>query len=363
MKALIVASLMLAMAVTSVPASSATPKSPFPQGTQLGMDTYFVYNCQSQTLIDKWATTQVDAFKYLGANAIGIGFPLYTTTITSNDVFAKLQCNPNGSTSPYQTPPPSVIADVIRIAHAAGLQVLLRPLLDQQNLYTQDPKWWRGVLEPTDPSLWIENYLSTLRPYLLMAQQMHVEHVAIETELASLLKQSFWGPAVALVRAIYKGDVVFNYPWQYTYGRKVIPAGTSLGLDTYPKTKAGPNSTSKQILAQWNHLLRLNKQYSVPKLSKAVIDEIGITAQFGAYLQPEAVLPDAGHAFNEWIQAKWFEAACQFARQHQLQGIYYWGAWLTTFAGAIPKVPYEKNPSYIQPGGARAIKKCFTTTG
>lgn len=359
------------MALASVSAVSAAPRTVhsnvtqigFPKGAQLGLDTYFVYNCQSTALIDKWATTQVYAFKYLGANSIGLSFPLYTDNLTSNDVYAKLQCNSSGPNSPYQTPPASVLADVVNIAHAAGLTVLLRPLLDQENLYAQNPKWWRGILQPTDPSLWIENYLATLRPYLLMAQQLHVEHVAIETELSSLAKERFWTPAVSLIRSIYKGDLVFNYSWQYTYGKKVAPAGTTLGIDAYPKTEAGPNDTPRQIRAQWNDLLRQNKEYAVPQLSKTTIDEIGITAQEGAYLQPEAVLPWSGHPFDEWVQGKWFEAACGFAKQHELQGIYYWGAWLTTFAGALPHVQDVKSPSYIQPAGARAIRKCFTTSG
>lgn len=363
-RAAIVASVVIGLSLTCVSQSGAALGSRAKrEAAQLGMDTYFVYNCQSVALIDQWAKTQVDAFKALGANAIGIGFPLYTANLKSNDVFTKLQCNPDGPKSPYQTPPPAVVAGVVEIAHAAGLQVLLRPMLDQENLYAQNPKWWRGELDPTDPTLWIQNYLSTLRPYLVMAQQTHVEHFAIETELASLLAKSFWNPAIAFTRAIYKGDLVFNYPWVYT-GKYVARADTTTSLDTYPTTKAGPNSSVKQLLAQWNLLLLTNKKYEVPNplLSEATIDEIGISAQWGAYHFPaQGVLPLRTHPFNQWIQMKWFAAACSFAKQHEMQGIYYWGAWLTTSGGQLPTTPDTASPLYIQPGGAMAIKRCFSS--
>jgi hypothetical protein len=359
-KATTLVALVLGLFLASVPTSGAAGASRRTSPHQFGIDTYFVYNCQSQTLIDKWATTQVDDFKALGANSIGIGFPLYTDTLTSNDVYAKLQCNNSGNTSPYQTPPPLVLASVIQIAHNAGLKVLLRPLLDQQNLYAQNSNWWRGVLAPTNPQEWINNYLTTLRPYLLVAQDTKTQYFAIETELDSLGDAQFWPAALALSHSIYKGSIVFNYSWGDPEGKKVAHPGTSMGIDTYPKTTALPNATVEQLLAQWNYLLRTAYEFRVPNLQKVAINEIGISAQDGMYTQPQrAGAPLSQYPYNQAIQANWFEAACAFSEQHKLQGIYYWGPWLTSYAGALPKQPLTELPTDIQPAGAIAIKKCF----
>jgi hypothetical protein len=361
-RAAAVGALVLGVFLSTLPISGASAVSGRYTSHQFGIDTYFVYNCQSQALIDQWATTEVADDKALGANSFGIGFPLYTDSINSNDVYAKLQCNSSGSTSPYQTPPPLVLASVIQIAQQAGLKVLLRPLLDQQNLYAQDPNYWRGILAPTNPQEWINNYLATLRPYLMVAQDTHARYFAIETELDSLATAPFWPSAIALSHSIYKGSLVFNYSFGDPESKKVGHPGTSMGIDTYPKTTALPNATIDQLLAQWNYLLKFVYEFHVPGLSKVVINEVGISAQDGMYTQPQrAGAPLSQFPFNQAIQANWFEAACAFAEQHKLQGIYYWGPWLTSYAGALPKEPLTQAPSDIQPAGSTAIRKCFAS--
>lgn len=354
--------LVVGLFLASMPATDASAGSPRVSPHQFGIDTYFVYNCQSQANIDKWATTEVDAFKALGANTIGIGFPLYTDTLTSNDVYTKLQCNPTGPSSPYQSPPPLVLASIIQIAHSAGLKVLVRPLLDQLNLYAQNPDWWRGILAPTDPSEWIDNYLTTLRPYLIVAQDTHVQYFAVETELDSLTHEAFWPSAIALVHSLYKGSLIFNYSFGDPEGTKIAHRGTSMGIDTYPKTTALPNASVEQLLAQWNYLLNDVNQFHVPNLAKVAINEVGISAQDGMYTQPERTGASLNqYPFNQAIQVHWFETACAFAEQHKMEGIYFWGPWLTTYAGALPTKPDTQMTSYIQPEGATAIKKCFAS--
>lgn len=358
------ASLVVGLLVSSVGVSSASIARDV-QEPQLGIDTYFVYNCQSQTLIDQWATNEVDAYKALGANSIGIGFPLYTSTLYSNDVVAELQCNPNGDTSPYMTPPASVLAPIVEIAHAAGLKVLLRPLLDQQNLWAQNPHWWRGKLWPADPSLWIENYLTTLRPYLLMAQSTHVEYFAIQTELDSLTGKRFWGPAISLAQALYHGQITFAYAWEDQQGRiKDPPDGATLGFDPYPKLTLPSTATVREILAQWNLDLDKEPSYHLPEVAGTVIDETGITAQDGSYANPEtAGLPLSTNPFNQQIQVHWYEAACKFAQQHEIAGLYFWGPWLTSFNGDLLTAPDPSAPNDIQPKGQAAIQACFTSPG
>ncbi len=355
----VVAAALASLLVGALP-SAATQAPKLRVTQQLGMDTYFVYNCQSASLIEQWATTQFTAFRALGANSVGIGFPLYTNTINSNVVYGKLDCS-SSPTTPYQTPPPWILGDVVHVAHKLGLKVLLRPLIDQENLYFQNSKWWRGALEPTNVATWFQNYLGTLRPYLLMARSDHVEHFAIETELDSLTHESGWAAAIKLTKAIYKGDLVWNYGWDASV-KKVVQPGTSLGIDAYPKTSAPVNASIADLLLQWNHLLHRQVSYLIPDLSKVTFDEVGILAQDGAYTQPElGSMPVAQYPFDPAIQARWFTVACKFAKQHQTQGIYFWGSWLTTHGGALLSSPDPALPEFVQPATQQAVEACYTS--
>ncbi len=353
--AVVLASLMGSV-VSATAALGATPHATKPPPYVFGINTYFTYNCQTAAQVNQWATTEVKQYKALHANAIAIAFPLYTASLSSNSVVAMESC----TDTTEQTPPANFVGDVVKVAHHYGLSVLLRPLIDQQNLYSQSPGASRVKLHPTDVSQWFHNYLATLRPYLLMAQTDHVEHFAIQSELDSLADMPNWTTAISLTRGVYTGNIVFDYSWD-TPTVKVDRPGTTLALDTYPKVSSPITATPAQLTAFWNHLFTTRTYYKVPTISKVTIDEIGIAAQDGAYGQPYKgrLTPTSVYKFNQMIQVNWFTAACSFMKEHRMKGIYYWGPWLSTSNGSMLAKPNPNKPSNIQPLAQRAIRRCF----
>jgi hypothetical protein len=321
-----------------------------------GINTYLTYSCQTPAQIDQWATTEVHQYKALRANAIAIAFPLYTASLTSNTVIAQESCTNHTE----ESPPASIVGDVVNVAHHDGLTVLLRPLIDQENLFSQSSTAWRGVLRPANVNAWFKSYLNTLYPYLQMAQTDRVEHFAIQSELDSLADKPNWVTAITKCHSVYGGSLVFDWSWD-TGVVKISRAGTTLALDTYPKVTSPVTATVAQLTAQWNHLLNTRASYKVPRLSRATIDEIGIPAQDGAYQQPyKGVLePMSAHPFNQAIQVRWFSAACAFMKQHRMKGIYFWGPWLTSAIGAMLTAPDANKPSDIQPLAKSAVRRCF----
>jgi hypothetical protein len=342
------------LSASAAQGASSQPKKAPPY--VFGINTYLTYNCQTIAQVDRYATTEINEYKKLRANAIAIAFPLYTASLTSNSVTAMESCTSNTE----QTPPAAIVGDVVKIAHKAGLSVLLRPLIDQANLFSQSPGAWRGNLAPSDVSEWFTNYLTTLRPYLQIAQTDHVEHFAIQSELDSLADLPNWTTAIQLSRGIYSGNIVFDYSWD-TPTVKVSRPGTTLAIDTYPKVNSPVTATPAQILSQWNHLLTTRTYYRVPSISKVTIDEIGIAAQDGAYQQSYKgqLTPTSTYPFNQTIQVNWFTAACTFMKEHHLKGIYYWGPWLAASYGAMLSKPDANKPSDIQPQAGSAIRRCF----
>jgi hypothetical protein len=323
---------------------------------QQGIDTLVLDSCQDPATWQRFATTQAKAFKKLKANAIGISFPFYTDSATSNNFYAKTSCNPAQN---FHTPSTARLAVVITAAHAAGLKVLLRPFLDETNSIQQNIYNWRGNIAPTSPTAWFTNYKNALTPYLKLAQKDHVEHFAISTELQSMATMtSNWAALIKAARKIYTGNLVFTFSWVKSPS-EVRPSFTTPGMDTYPAFPTLANSaTQGQVLAAWNHLFATSDKLSW--ISTVADDEVGIPSQDNAYKLPSAVtLPLGPNPFDPTIQVRWFTAACAFAKQHKMRGIYFWGSVLTDHGGALLKTASSLTPGELQPLTQKAIAACF----
>lgn len=349
------ASCVMALAIT-VPSASQAAEPHATVAMVRGIDTYVTYDCVSASQMDSWARNEANAYKSLGATEIGIGFPLYTPSINSNEIYAKSVCG----NQEYQSPPASILAGIVQAAQAAGLKVLLRPLLDQTNLFEENPTYWRGVIAPTNLSTWMTNYLTTLRPYLIMAQQNHVASFAIQTELDSIASAPNWTGAINLVKDLYSGSLVWDYSW-LSKPQKITQPGTSFAVDAYPKMpQLKITATPTQIAQGWTGVDQISGYKLPAKWTATTFDEVGIQAQDGAYANPsQNDLPLSTNPFNEKIQANWFTGACTFAKNHHLAGIFFWGPYLTANDGRLLTSPDENRTDNIQPLAQKAIKKCF----
>jgi hypothetical protein len=228
------------------------------------------------------------------------------------------------------------VAVLVKAAQLAGLHVLLRPLLDQDNL---GPDYWRGDIDPTKRSNWFSSYESVLRPYLVMANTDKVTGFTISLELASLATATQWPSVITWAKKLYHGQLVFATSW----------------MDSYPDlTHATPSWSVAQLLAGWNAYLK-SKPYGTAD-TKVTIDEIGIEAVDGAYKTPNIAV---NGAFNQSIQANWFKAACDFYKDHKQSGIYFWGPDFTFNDGNLTSAPDPSQPEQLQPAGWAAIKACF----
>jgi hypothetical protein len=323
---------------------------------QLGFDSFVTYHCQDVAAYEHDATTQVDEERALDANSIALAFPIYMSSLTSDVVAARLQCDDTH----FESPPVGLLSKLVVIAHRAGLGVLLRPLVAISSPGHGTTKAWRGIIAPKDLGVWFEHYWTALRPYLALAESDHVEHVAIASELDSIAGASQWAALIAKAKAIYTGNLVFDYSWNAPEP-KSWKANTSSAVDAYPNlTDGAADQTSAQLLAQWNGLLATNADYAIPDLTTVAIDEVGILAQVGAYLDSSAsALPMKAHPFNQSVQVRWFTTACAFAKQHHLHGLYFWGPWMARDGGSLPTTPSPGRPSDIQPAAQAAIRQCF----
>ena len=187
-------------------AAASTPAVTIPQR---GIDVYVTDSCESTTVWQSNATNEMRSIKSLGANSVEIVFPFYTTAPNATTVFSADLCGePEATPVPLQSPSPARLAVLVRAAQLAGLQVLIRPLLDQSNIYIFGD--WRGDIAPTSQSAWIMSYESVLKPYLEMAQANRVTRFVISSELNSLSTSSQWPAAIASAHKLFSGQLIFD---------------------------------------------------------------------------------------------------------------------------------------------------------
>lgn len=324
--------------------------------TQDGINVYVTDNCVSPAVWQANATNEMEGIKSLGANSVAIAFPFYTTGLTANSVFAANECPGSADPDPGldpQSPTPGQLSVLAQTAQNQGLQVLLRPELNEVDLR---PKW-RGVIAPTNLSAWFTSYQNVLTPYLQMAQTDKVARFDISVELSSLGTASQWASTISFAKKLYSGQVVFDGDWVGSDGGTgMVPhAQTSFALDTYPKLpKATPSFSVSQLLWQWNGVL-LFDGFPLPG-PDVTIDEVGIPAEDGAYVNPSTF---SGGAFDPKIQANWFAAACDFAKTHELGGIYFWGPQFAYNFGKLITKPDPNASTELQPQTQAVIKACF----
>jgi len=344
-----------ALLSTLLPLQPAAAKRP----VQFGINTYVTYsdcsNPGATAGLVRTAQTQMAAFRSLGANAVALAFPIYVDSVTSSTVVSGCAT----STAPYKqaTPSPDQPAAIADVAHAAGLAVRLRPLIDETNINTT-PGIWRGVLQPSDRSAWFRSYSKVIMPYITMAQAHGIEHFTLSSELDSLASDPAWWRIIAKVKQNYSGDLTNTANWGTTLGQIPKP-GTSFGLDAYlglnpTTTGITDSSTVKQLYRAW---LTTEPAGPVP-LHDTVIDEVGISSSNGAYKAPYTWrFPES--AFNPTIQANWFAMICKVVKTQRMAGMYFWGPWLYLRDGALLTSTNATYGQDIQPATQAVIRRCF----
>jgi hypothetical protein len=276
----------------------------------------------------------------LGANSVGITFPIYTDGVEPTHVYAG-----------DATPSMESLSIVLAAAKARGLRVMLRPEIDEMNIAAAGNGAWRGTIQPSNTATWFASYDQLLVGYGRLAQKYAVNELVAGTELFSLQTYtSRWEQLKSEIQAAgYEGIISYALNWNnWSY----VPF-SSLGLDAYPSINLGDNATVAQLsalLEQW-----LDKRpHSVR--TRLTIQEAGIPALSGIYVHPW-LWGTAGGTVNLSVQANWFSAVCRAAKAAHVQGLYYW--MLDSYANPAQPGPDETMSSWLGRPAEQSIRSCF----
>ena len=278
-----------------------------------------------------------------GSNSVAYSFPIYTNGQRPTRVY----------TGP-ETPTPAVMANLVSAAHERGLRVMLRPLLDEENL-RDDADGWRGTIRPPKRGAWFRSYEKTLRPYLEAAATSGAEEFVLATELTSLQRDHRRWKALATAAAeIFPATLSYTFNFDAQDARLVPPKG-SAGLDLYFAVDLGPKASVQQLT---DALVEQIEAKPKKLRSIMVAQEVGIAAEDGAYRHPwNWGSPDTS-ALNPTIQVNWFTAACRAVEETGLRGIYFWMVDSSTDPAEIdPRT--EGSAGFVGRPAEKAIERCF----
>ena len=315
----------------SAPSSSSPSSLSLPRGVpalppatafQRGIDVDF-YTYPGQNVAAAAAVT-VSYARSLHANAIAISFPFFMTSRHAAGVYATAA-----------TPTPGQLATVIIAARRAGMQVTLRPLLDENALGRS-----RVGLLPVNQAAWFASYQRFLIPYLVMAQQLQVSQFITGAELTRFSGSRRWDELDASVRRIYHGQLGCSDNLRFRHGG----CGTAAQLvDAY-------QPLHPPLAAAW-------RSYDATFPRGTVLAEVGIAAAHGAWMKPWLINWPSS-TLDPAMQAQWFTDACHAATAAHLGGIYFWSLGLSVQQTG-PTLAYQAQ--WAHSAGASAISRCFAS--
>jgi hypothetical protein len=187
---------------------------------------------------------------------------------------------------PRFTAPAEAIDRAVADAHAAGLKVLLFPIvrLEHQNAVDE----WRGTLRPRDRAALFASYGKALTALARLAERDHVELLSVGSELSTLDgDRAPWVDLVAKVRAVYHGKLLYSGNWDHFRKVAFYDLVDYAGLCGYfALADADRPSSDDDLTRAWRDLRVELTRFSARLGRPFVLTEVGYLSQRGAVAWP-----------------------------------------------------------------------------
>ena len=306
----------------------------------------------------------------LNANTVALCYQLYPDLTIPTDppdpdpmhAGLSLPRTASGVVVGAATPSPAYLAQFVDLAHASGLGVQLRPLLNEDALHASGT--WRGGIIPTDLAAWFTSYTNVLQPYFTMAHQHHVETFSIGAELTSMEPHNrYWLPLITQAQRLTGSEIIYEANWN----RRASLPSASFVYDDYQPVTGIPTldqETVQNLTTKMEANLLQSPVGGLPVASsEAQFSEVAIAALNLSWMRPwDTSYNPKKQTIIRSVQANWFTAACNAFQDLNMRGIYFWQ--LTLNVNFDPAASAD-DPANPQPYGwqntlsSDAIKACF----
>jgi hypothetical protein len=279
---------------------------------------------------DAGVTRMIDQAATSGANQV----------VLSNVVLADLSA---GTISPLvengfnQTAPLADVGAAVDAAHAAGLEVLLKPQIAVRDAaYDQyNSASWIMMVNPdltiTNPDAFFAAYKTYILKWATLAEQHHAEALSIGNEMVAATKPqytAYWNDIIDAVRGVFHGELTYS-----ALAPLVTNAGANeiaqigfwnkldfAGFDVYPSLTQDTNATPDQLAAGWRNATVYGHQQDyvafldamAQKVGKPVVfTETGLPSFDGAsdrQATSDGTIGTGARATDQAEQAAWWQA-------------------------------------------------------
>jgi hypothetical protein len=289
------------------------------------------------------AQRSVDYVVGLGANSIGITVPIAVDGQLPTTVYAG-----------PRTPTPDELGVMLQATSSKHLHTMVRPLI--QVATSDGTPFFRGKIVPVNVDQWFADYTALLDTFIPKLIEYRVDEFVLGAELVYL--QQFpdqWQKLYNHVKVSgYQGKLSFALNWD-NFEVSGMPF-TAWGVDAYPKTTLGDEATVPQLeqaIMDWYTTI----PPGIPQ--NLVFQEVGLAAQPGAFLTPWVAGADVlTQPLRLDMQARWFEAMCNVAKNTHTRGIYYWVI-DSNYDPALAATLWDPAKSWLKRPAEDAIRNCF----
>ena len=216
----------------------------------------------------------------------------------------------------------SAVAAAIRMAHARGWRVLLKP-----QIWMRDS--WPGAIDFATDVEWaafLAHYRTWLLHYADLAAAHRVDALCVGTELtrATLEHPGFWRELIAEVRTRYSGRLTYAANWGEEFERITFWADLdAVGLDAYYPLSPKPDPTDAELLAGAQSWMQVADSVSARAGRPLWLTEVGYRSAARAWQNPHA--GPAGRAADPVAQRRCYRALARAAAQSpRLTGLFVW---------------------------------------
>jgi hypothetical protein len=208
-----------------------------------------IFQVQGFGVLSEWngqvssgtASQAMQAIAQTGANSIEIAPRIWTTTHTSNTVFA----------DPAKTESDQSLIQGILNAEKDGLSVVLKPAISPLDGAGS------SALAPTDVAAFFGSYKAEIVHLAQIAQETGVQTFALGNEMSSLTGAQYlpyWTDIISAVRAVYHGELTYAAATDEAYKVSFWSQLDTIGVNTYPPLSVPGNPTVQDLVNAWSQV-------------------------------------------------------------------------------------------------------------
>lgn len=250
---------------------------------------------------EPFSTDPMPAVKTVGANWIAVIPYAFTRPGTPRVRFAEQ------NDWQWWGESPAGVRETIRLAHAAGLKVMLKP-----QVYI--PGGWTGTLDFAtleEWTAWEADYERYLLFFARLAAEERPELLCIGTEFNNAIRKrpEFWFGLIQKVKAVYDGKLTYSANWDDWSRAPFWSELDYIGLGGYFPLVAEPDPSVAKLQTAWQPILADLRDFSKKQQKPVLFTEFGyLSVDSCGWRNWEIERGIEQRRINEQAQANCYEA-------------------------------------------------------